>query len=168
MDRLPAELTVLNDRDLSDLIALAQDEQRRRAIEQGDLDALIELGFADGFSPRGESKDPWLVGGLLVCPGYRKQSGGLSYRASFVSVDGVWVWQCDAMLDDVVRSPSGRQHEVTTVTVIAVSEGLEYDVVRIKSKAGGRDMGGSKSYRISGGRPVVVSTRQPKALGGMR
>jgi hypothetical protein len=168
MDRLSADILALNDRELGDLIALAQDEQRRRSIESGDTDALIEVGFAEGFSPRGESKDPWLVNGLLICPGYRKQSGGLSYRASFVSIDGVWVWQHDAAVADVVRSPSGRQHEVSTVTVIAASEGLEYDVVRIKSKSGGRDMSGTRSYRITGGKTEVISTRQARPSGDPR
>jgi hypothetical protein len=66
------------------------------------------------------------------------------------------------MLADVVRSVTGRQHEVNTVTVIATCEGLEYDVVRIRSKAAGRDLGGTKSYKISEGKPVVISTRTPQ------
>jgi hypothetical protein len=160
--QLPDDIVVLTDSELADLIALAQDEQRRRAIANGDPDALCELGFEVGFDSKGVAKDPWLVGGLLICPGFRRQPGALAYRACFVSVGGTWVWQCDEMLADVVRSVTGRQHEVNTVTVIATCEGLEYDVVRIGSMAGGRDLGGTKSYKISGGKPVVISTRTPQ------
>jgi len=163
---LPPSVAALSDQDLRDLITLCQVEQRRRAIAGGDLEALAERSFELGFTRRGESKEPWLEGGLLICPGYRKGGGGRNYKCSFVSIDGTWVWLHEATAHDVVRS--GRNHDVTTISIVAAWEGMEFDAVRISFKDGGRDFGGTKSYRVTDGKLDLVSTRQVRASDAIR
>ena len=58
-----------SDKDLSAMMHLIIGEQQKRALEGSEPDALLEQGFKDGFKPNGLPHDPWIVDGILICPG---------------------------------------------------------------------------------------------------
>ena len=156
------QLLGLSDGDLSAAADVIAVEQRRRAVEGGDLDALAELGFAQGFDSRGATKAPWMVNGILVCPGIKSDTGRLSHRCTFVSVGGTWVWEHADTVADVIKHVAGRQVEQRSITLVAAYDGLEYDVVSSRSRGGPHEVQKVQSFTIQGGAPVLVNTRDRK------
>lgn len=153
------------DEELARLAADVADEQRRRALAAGDLDALVEAGFAEGFDAKGGATNPWVVGGLLVCPGSKVDRSGASHECRFVSVGGSWVWECaEKVVDEVRRLPEPRP-SVRTVTVLAATEGLELDVVASRMRSGVHQMTSVRSYVFRRGDLELVDTRAREASG---
>jgi hypothetical protein len=155
----PALLSVLSDAELSGLAETVAALQRERAVAQGDEAALIEEGFANGFDSKGQARDPWMRNGVLICPGVKRDSGALSHRCSFVSVEGSWVWECADVLADDVRHVVARHTEQRSVTLVAAHDGLEFDVVASKARGGAHERTGVRSFVVRGGSPVLVNTR---------
>jgi hypothetical protein len=163
-----AGLLVLSDAELSGAAETIAAEQRRRAIEGGDVEALAASAFEDGFDVRGAAKAPWLVGGLLVCPGIKRDTGRMSHRCVFVSLGGTWCWEHPDLVNDVVRHTAGRQVEQRSISVIAAYDGLEYDVVESKYQTGQHQVQKARSFAITNGAIVHVSTRDRSAVSGHR
>ena len=153
------QLACYSDAELAALLAAARDEQRRRAAAAADPDALVEDGFASGFTAAGEVTMPWLAGGVLVCPGGWRAAGRLNHRCTFVSVAGTWVWDAPEALCDRVRRLEGRSVEMRSVTLVGAYEGLEYDVVESRTRSGVHHVVKARSFRIVDGKPELVTTR---------
>lgn len=144
---------------LEDLIQLAIHEQRERAIAAADPDALVELGFAEGFRSNGLPIEPWIVEGIIVCPGARIDKSATSHDCAFVAVGDDWVWQYDERLADVIRQIPAAKPRMQSVSLIAAYEGLELDWVQSKMKNGVHEMQKAQSYVIKEGELCHVTSR---------
>jgi hypothetical protein len=155
--------------ELSQTVAAVLTEQHRRALDAADVPALIEQAFLDGFTTRGEPVTPWIVHGLLICPGYRRDRSATSHDCEFTSVDGHWVWEHDGILTDVMRQVPGPKMHQQTVTIIQADEGLTYDVVCSAARSGGPcQMKTARSFQIRTGAAIEVSTRARAPQGHSR
>ena len=131
------ELGGLTDADLQDFAVLVREEQRRRCLAAGDLDAVVAEAFATGFDARGMAIDPWVTPhGLVVCPGSKIQRSRHAHRCRFVAVGELWVWESADRLVDEIRPVLDGRDSLQTVTVIPGWEGLVLDVVTSRATGG--------------------------------
>ncbi len=132
-----AELGTLSDEQLWDFAASVREEQRRRSLAAGDLDAIVSDAFVTGFDSRGMAVDPWIhASGLLVCPGSKIHRSRQAHRCRFVAVGDRWVWESSERLVDEIRPVHDGKDSLQTVTVLAAWEGLVVDVVTSKATGG--------------------------------
>jgi hypothetical protein len=168
------DLVGLADHELQELAASVALEQHRRAVASADPDALVEEGFTLGFTPAGAAKDPWLNGGLLICPGVLAQTSKASHDCTFVSVklphddSSEWVWEATDLVHDEVRVTPGTKRLQRSVTLVAVCEGMEIDVVVSQMRQGNHRMKQVRSFVMQNGELVHVSTRARKPQDGHR
>jgi hypothetical protein len=168
------ELSALSDTQLGDLAADVALEQRRRAVAAADPSALIEDGFQRGFTSGGLALDPWLTGGILVCPGLLVEKAKSSHDCTFVSVKqqfddtARWSWEATDLIDDEVRVLPGPRRVQRSISLISASEGLELDVVVSQMRQAAHRMKQVRSFAVQGGALVHVSTRARKPEAGHR
>lgn len=159
------ELTLLADDELWDLAAGVRAEQRRRSLESGDLEAVVEDAFVRGFDARGMATDPWIApGGLVVCPGSKIGRSRSAHRCRFVALTDCWVWESGERVCDEVRPLLDGRDSLQTVTVLAPWEGLTLDVITSKASAGVHTRDAAHAFELRGGRlePAPASS----TLGG--
>jgi len=135
-----------------------------RALAGGDLDAILEQGFLDGFTAKGVPVMPWIQDGILVCPGYHKARSAKSHDCSFVSLDGTWVWAAPNKLVDAMRDVPGAKAHKCSITLVVPQEGMQVDAVTSRSRAGGGcQMVSAQSFQVRGPDLVHVTTRTMRA-----
>jgi hypothetical protein len=157
---LAAMVAAMGRDDLSLLASMVREEQQRRALEAGDLDAVVDDAFEQGFDARGMATDPWITpSGLLVCPGSKIHRSKQSHRCRFVAVGERWVWDAAEKLTDEVRQLPDRHESVQTVTVLAAVDGLRIDVVTSKASGGAHTRESSSSWEVSAGGLEPASSR---------
>lgn len=140
--------------------------QHRRAIEDGDVDSMLEQAFVDGFSGRGDAYPPWVENGLLFCPGMRRDKSATSHECTFVSVDDSWVWEAPGTIKDVMRQVPGPKTVKQSITILLVTEGAKVDMVESDSRSGGPcQMKRARSFQIRAGQLVEVNTRSRPTSG---
>lgn len=154
------QLGDLSDEALRDLIAAAIEEQRQRAAASGDLEALCEAGFAEGFDSKGHARTPVIRDGLLICYGSIVERSAMSHECHFVHIEDSWVWEYqDVLRDEVRKRPErGREHQ-RSVSILPALEGLELDLVGCKMRTGVHQMQTVRSYRIVSGQLELVTAR---------
>lgn len=179
---MTADLFRLDRYDLADLdddalAALAADvavEQHRRALDATDPDAVAEQGFRDGFPTPRSSRDPWLDGKVLICPGLLVERSRNSHDCTFVTVKHPfedsprWVWEAADLVHDEVRVVPTPKRTQRSVSLVAATEGLEVDVVESKMRGGQHEMQQARSYVVRSGQLVHVTTRARKPRDGHR
>ena len=155
-----ADITTATDEQIHATMSALAGELHGRALAGGDLQAITEQAFVGGFTAKGVPVMPWLAGGLLVCPGYRKARSATAHDCSFVSLDGTWVWAAPNKLVDVVREVPGPRLHTCSVTIVVPAEGMRVDQVTSKARAGGPcHMASAISMQVRGDELVVVTTR---------
>lgn len=147
-------LCEMGDQALAELRSAIDDELRQRAVDSGDLDALVEEAFRVGFDAKGQAQPPWLHGRVLVCPGAKVSSSAMSHACRFVSVDDTWVWEHPDVITDTMR-PRGP-HSSASITLLVARDGLECEVVASRARGGTHTRVSVEGYRIAG--DTVVST----------
>jgi hypothetical protein len=148
------------------LWALAGDiaaEQRRRCLESGDTEAVVEHGYTTGFDTKGHARDPVLAHGFVICHGSVVEKSASSHDCRFVHVGDDWVWECpDTIVDDVRKiADRGRLHQ-RSVSLLAPVEGLELDFITSTMRQGAHRMVRTMSYRIDGGQLELIQSRVVK------
>lgn len=151
----------LSDREISDLIATLKAVQFERAVEACDTDALVELGFKEGFKADGLPRVPFLVGGILVCPGARIDKSATSHDCGFVRIDDAWVWESELKIADVVRNTAQRRVQMRSVSLVAVCEGTVVDLIYATARTGQHRLREARSYVVSSGELSLTQTRTP-------
>ncbi len=154
----------LNDEVLVHLAAALADESRRRAIEGGDQQAVIDAAFEEGFGRDGLGTLPYREGPYIVCPGamVSKRRGG-NHQCRFVSVDDVWIWDSHELIHEEKRSSPGNDEGFRAVALLAPTEGLALDVVSGKQRGGQHQVDLVVSYVVRKGELVEVSQRDVAA-----
>jgi hypothetical protein len=149
----------LEDEQLHRAIAVLRAEQQRRSIERCDPVAIIETGFTTGFTTTGMPKDPWLLGGILVCPGAKLDRSVMSHRCSFARIDTAWVWEHPDLLEDVVRHLPGPQSRMQSVSLVPVGDATAIDIIEARTRNGVHELVGVRSFTVTDGQLLLVSQR---------
>jgi len=157
-ERLPEEL-------LAHLAAALRDEQQRRALDDGDRDAVIEEGFRSGFGRDGLATAPWIHAPFVVCPGGLVGKNKGSHRCRFVSIDDCWVWESGDLIQEDKRSTPGTEEGFRAVALVPVVEGMGLDVVSGRMRSGQHSVEKVVSFEIRRGALVEVGQRNVKASG---
>jgi hypothetical protein len=162
--RTPSTLDVaaISDADLSEIAAAVAAEQQARAVAAADPDALVELGFAEGFRADGLPRDPWVVGGVVICAGARNDRSATGHDCGFVTVGDRWVWECDERVVDVIRRVPGPKSRMRSVTLLAGFDGLALDLVVSRARSGVHQLRSVRSFELRDGGLTLVGTRTPK------
>lgn len=174
--QVPTPLSLVSDRDLTEATdaqlshtAYAlRTESHRRALEGGDLEALVEQAFLDGFTSANQACAPVVVDGFLICYGTHRARSQTSHDCTFVSINGQWVWEASP-LADVMRTVPGAKPVRMSVSVLVAEEGTEVDLVSSTARQGGGcQMKEVHSYQVVLGELVQVATRARAAASGHR
>lgn len=159
------DVSLMTDAELSALVAQASAVLLSRAVERGDVAALIDSGFADLF--RARELTPVLRDGLLIAPGVKVEKSRSSHDCTYLSVDGMWVWEHPDAIADERRPLSGPKPRLASVTIVPVLEGTAVDVVTSRSRGGGPcRMTHATSYVVDGATLSRVSTRRAQPAPG--
>lgn len=153
----------LDDLTLEALIRAGRAEQHRRALEGGDLEAVISEAFAAAFDAGGDAHMPFASGTMVVCPGSRINTSASAHRCRFAVVDGDWVWESPALLHDEVRSVRSAKGGTHSVSLVVLREGLEIDVVTSRARSGAHEAQRVDSYTVAGGALVKVGSRRGRS-----
>lgn len=154
----------LDDDVLAHLAAALGDETRRRAVEQGDEQAIIDQGFEHGFGSDGLGVLPYREGPYVVCPGAMVSKRKGSHTCRFVSVNDVWIWDSHELIREEKRSSPGAHDGFRAVALLAPTEGLNLDVVSGRQRSGQHQVDLVVSYVIRKGELVEVSQRNVAAM----
>lgn len=153
----------LDDATLQHLAAALHDEVRRRAIEQGDTQAVIDSAFEEAFGRDGLGVLPYHEGPFIVCPGAMVSKRRGSHTCRFVSVDDVWIWDSHELIHEEKRSSPGPHDGFRAVALLAPTEGLEIDVVSGRQRQGQHQVDTVVSYVVRKGELTEVSQRDVAA-----
>lgn len=141
------------------------DEMRRRAVADGNEDAVIAEAFETGFGRDGLGMLPWINGPYIVCPGGLTSKGRSSHRCRFVSVNDTWIWDSELLITESKRSLPGTTDGFRAVALVPIIESTELDVVAGRMRSGQHSVEHVVSYAVRKGRLVEVSQRTVKAAG---
>lgn len=153
------DLPGVSDESLRRALLVLRAEEARRSLERAEPAALVDEGFSRGFLPNGMVKDPWITGGILVCPGAKIDRSTMSHRCGFVRVDSSWVWEHPDLLEDVVRHIPGPQSRMHSVSLVPVGEQCAVDLVEARTRNGVHELVGIRSFTVTDGTLLLVSQR---------
>lgn len=153
----------LSDDVLMHLAAALRDETRRRAIETGDQDAVIDDAFDQAFGRDGLATLPYREGPYIVCPGAMVSKRRGNHTCRFVSVDDVWIWDSHELIHEEKRSSPGSDEGFRAVALLAPTEGMGLDVVSGRLRSGQHQVDLVVSYVVRKGDLVEVSQRDVAA-----
>jgi len=148
---------------LNHLAAAIRDETRRRAIEAGDQQSIIDKAFDEAFGRDGLGSLPWIEGPFVVCPGAMVSKSRGSHNCRFASVNDTWIWDSHELIHEEKRSSPGTDDGFRAVGLIAIVEGTEIDIVSGRARSGNHQVDRVVSYVITRGDLLEVSQRDVAA-----
>lgn len=154
----------LDDQVLVHLAAALGDETRRRALEQGDQQAVIDEGFDHGFGRDGLGVLPYLEGPYIVCPGAMVSKRKGNHQCRFVSVNDTWIWDSHELVYEEKRSSPGADEGFRAIALLPPIEGMKLDVVSGKARSGQHQVDLVVSFAVRKGDLVEVSQRNVAAI----
>ncbi len=140
-------------------------EVSRRAVENGDEDAVIADAFETGLGVDGMGAPPWISGLYVLCPGSLIAKSRSSHRCRFASINDNWVWESDMLINEVKRSTPGSSDGFRAVALLPIVEGTEIDVVSGRQRQGQHSVEHVVSWEVRDGQLVEVSQRTVKTAG---
>ena len=149
----------LSDEELSKLGVSIFEEQRQRAIAEGDQEEIIAKAFEIGFERSGLGVMPWIEGPLLVCPGSLISKSQGSHRCRFVSINQEWVWQSSLLITESKRPGQGSDKGFRAIALLPVIEGTAVDIVSGRLQSGEHRAQKVVSLEVSDGKLLQVDTR---------
>lgn len=154
----------LDDNVLVHLAAALGDETRRRAIEQGDQQAVIDQAFDHAFGRDGMGVLPYIEGPYIVCPGAMVSKRKGNHTCRFVSVNDTWIWDSYELLHEEKRSSPGAHDGFRAVALLSPVEGMELDVVSGRLRSGQHQVDLVVSFVVRKGELEEVSQRNVAAM----
>ena len=154
----------LDDDVLVHLAAALGDETRRRAVEQGDQQAVIDDAFDHGFGRDGMGVLPYIEGPFIVCPGAMVSKRKANHTCRFVSVNDVWIWDSYELVHEEKRSSPGTDDGFRAVALLTPVEGMELDVVSGRLRSGQHQVDLVVSFLVRKGDLIEVSQRNVAAM----
>jgi len=153
----------LDDDLLVHLGAAIHDETRRRAVENGDQQAIIDQAFEWAFGRDGLGSQPYLEGPFIVCPGAMVSKRQGNHQCRFISVDDTWIWESSELIHEEKRSSPGEKKGFRAVALLAPTQGLTLDVVSGRARNGMHQVDTVVSYEVRRGELVEVQQRDVAA-----
>jgi len=159
--QLLKDITVLSDQELHQVISHASSEQHMRALESGDLEAVVKQGFAEGFKSDGMPLPPQEHDLYIVAFGAKIEKSATRHTCAFLSIEQEWVWESPHMLEHQIRPlPSSKGHNsMQCVSVVAKIEGLSMDFVESKTLQAVHQLLKVDSFTVSEGVLESVGSR---------
>jgi hypothetical protein len=154
----------LNNDVLVHLAAALADETRRRALEDGDQQAVIDQAFDHAFGRDGMGVLPYIEGPFIVCPGAMVSKSRANHTCRFVSVNDVWIWESYELIHEEKRSSPGTDDGFRAVALLPPVEGMELDVVSGRLRSGQHQVNLVVSFVMRKGDLVEVSQRNVAAM----
>lgn len=130
-------------------------EQSKRALERNDISELVEMGFENGFTARGEAITPWIHNGVLICPGHKIGTSKFSHRCKFVTIEKEWAWQSPLRFNESLRKET--EFKLRSITIVPVVEGMEISVIISTAQNELHTVRDSEHYTIEMGELVRTS-----------
>jgi len=155
----------LEDVELFDLQNQITEIIKKRNLEKGDIEEIIDNSFNIGF-PKidGVGLNPWIDNSLIICPGARIDKTKTRHICKFIVIDEEWSWESPHMISDVIRrdqsSKNFRQH---SITLISPFEGMSLEVVSQKSQNGKHLVNTVESYKFTNGDLEKVMTKSSRS-----
>jgi len=149
----------LDDEVLMHLAAALGDETRRRSINDGDQQAIIDAAFEHAFGRDGLGCQPYREGPFIVCPGAIVSKRRGAHTCRFVSVNDVWIWDSYELIHEEKRSAPGTDDGFRAVALLSPTEGLNLDLVSGKQRSGQHQVDTVVSFVVKRGELVEVSQR---------
>jgi len=149
----------LDDEVLMHLAAALGDETRRRSIDDGDQQAIIDAAFEHAFGRDGLGCQPYREGPFIVCPGAIVSKRRGAHTCRFVSVNDVWIWDSYELIHEEKRSAPGTDDGFRAVALLSPTEGLNLDLVSGKQRSGQHQVDTVVSFVVKRGELVEVSQR---------
>ena len=154
------DLAIFDDEGVSNLSALIVDEQKRRGVEVGDLEAIVADCFDKAFVGNGVVA-PWMRDGLLVCPGLLIGHGTMRHDCTFVKVEDVWSWESsDQVANELRYLPYRAKIAQQSITLVAVGEHEKITQIVCRLSGGDHRMTESTTYEVLGGELRIVEVRK--------
>ena len=160
-----AKLEKLSEKELFDLQNNISEIIKKRNLENGDVEAIIDKAFDTGF-PKfdGVGLNPWVDGSLIVCPGARIDKTQTKHICKFVVVDDEWSWESQHMVSDVIRrDQSSKRFKQHSITLISPFEGLVLQVISQKSQQGKHLVDGIESFIFENGKLSKTMTKTSRS-----
>lgn len=159
---IPIDFSSLDTGQLKKMLEALNTELYERSLAACDPVALLRLGFSEGFTAKPTPVRPWVVGGILIVPGYKKESSSFSHKCSFAKINDSWAWESEHKIIDEIRS-SNRLMQ--SITLIALQEGFGVDVLTSKARNSVHVLENIVSYTYENSELVQVSSRNISAKG---
>ena len=140
----------LSEEELNRLLLLTREELKYRALNIKPTPPLLEEMEENEFSQFSDNVYCVVKDSTIWCMGKKTQKSKFSHSCKFVSIDGVWCWDSDLKISDKME----YQHEptVTTLTKVALVEGLEIDLVSCSASGTTHKVKKIESFVISNGK----------------
>ena len=164
-DLSEADLGLCGDDELIHFAALIADEQRRRALERGDLPELIDDAFDKGFGSGNKVGEPWVRDGILVAPGGKFEKSPMSHRCTFVRVADDWVWESSQKIHDEIRHLPGVGSSMRSITLLSMNEGDKVDVLTSRTRSGVHELLEVRSFVYHNGELSMTTSRTVRSSG---
>ncbi len=139
--------------------------QRERALARGDLDAIIQEAFLNGFGSNNLPLLPWVEGNVVVCPGGLVSKSYTNHTCRFISVNDCWVWESQELIREDKRSTPGPKEGFQAIALVPALDGMQLDVVSGKARGGQHSVDKVISYEVKKQELIEVSQRIVKAQG---
>lgn len=152
----------LTDSELQEVITIANAELYSRNIANAEPSSLIKLGFERGFTSKLVPVQPWVVNGVLIAPGYKKESSVFNHKCSFIKVNDSWVWESEHKILDEIRSDTKI---LRSVTLIALMDSFQIDVLTSKARNSVHVLENIVSYNYEEGVLLKTSSRNISTKG---
>ena len=155
----------LEDVELFDLQSQITEIIKKRNLEKGDIEEIIDNSFNIGF-PKidGVGLNPWIDNSLIICPGARIDKTKTRHICKFIVIDEEWSWESPHMISDVIRrdqsSKNFRQH---SITLISPFEGMKVQVISQKSQQGKHLVEGVDSFEFRNGKLEKTMTKTSRS-----
>lgn len=163
MDFIDLEkISELSEDDLNRLQLLTREELKSRALESFSKKAEISDTHNSKLKDFPQNTFILLEEESLWCLGVKTQSSKLSHQCKFVSIDGVWCWESEFKLSDLMEYTHEPKPTVKTLTQVMLVEGTEIDIVSCTASGTSHKVKKIDSYIIKDGAVVPSLERKIK------
>ena len=159
------DLELFDDGELIHFAALVADEQRRRALQRGDITEMIADAFDKGFGSGNKVAIPWITDNILIAPGGKFEKSPMSHRCTFVRVADDWVWESSQKIHDEIRYLPGAGSSMRSITLLTMNEGDKVDVLTSRTRSGVHELLEVQSYIYHNGELDMTTSRTVRSAG---
>jgi hypothetical protein len=154
----------LSEEDLNRVLLLAREELKYRALNIKSNTQLLEEMEENEFSLFSDNVYCVVKDSTIWCMGKKTQKSKFSHSCKFVSIDGAWCWDSDLKISDKMEYQHEPKPTVTTLTKIALVEGLEIDLVSCSASGTTHKVKKIESFVISNGKLTPSLERKIKFI----